>query len=255
MAQGSDERVTPLWLRPAVAGSVLLLHAGVLIGAPWPDGERPAVMAPLAVQVVPMGQPAAAYEAPQQATMAEVTAVEARASDAQAAQAQTVEPVEAQAVTALELPESKNAEVLLKARETEPRPKPKPKPKPKQHERARRSSAASARSRASAVAQQSQAQSVTGSIASADYRSIVAAELNRRKFYPPEARASGVNGVVVITFTVGADGHVARHAISRSSGQPVLDGAVHRMMAAVVLPPPPGGSFHATVPIRFDLAP
>jgi protein TonB len=93
-----------------------------------------------------------------------------------------------------------------------------------------------------------------GSIASANYRSIVAADLNRRKFYPPSARAAGTQGVVVVTFTIGTDGRVAQHAISRSSGRPVLDRAVHQMMAAVSLPPPPGGRFRATVPIRFDIA-
>jgi protein TonB len=135
------------------------------------------------------------------------------------------------------------------------KPKRRPDPKPKRRDRHKESTAASARSRASALSQQSSAQSVTGSIASANYRSIVAAELNRRKFYPPAARSSGANGVVVVTFTVGGDGRIARHAITRSSGQPALDSAVHQMMAAVSLPPPPGGSFRATVPIRFDITP
>jgi protein TonB len=95
---------------------------------------------------------------------------------------------------------------------------------------------------------------VTGSIASANYRSIVAAELNRRKFYPPAARSSGLEGVVVVDFTIGASGRVTRHAILRSSGQPLLDEAVHHMMASLALPPPPGGSFRARVPVRFDIA-
>lgn len=138
-----------------------------------------------------------------------------------------------------------------------PQPRSKPKRhavrhKPKRHDRTNQPATAS--SRASALARQSNAHVVTGSIASANYRSVVAAELNRRKFYPPLARAAGAQGVVVVTFIIGADGHVAHHAISRSSGRPVLDRAVHRMMAAVSLPPPPGGRFRATVPIRFDIA-
>lgn len=288
MTQGAGQRITPVWLRPLAAATALLLHASVLVGAPWPATEPPVVMGPLSVQVVPMGEIATVYDAPQQATVAEVTAVEARASDAQAAQAKMVEPPEPQPVEPLEQPEQDHPkeaveikvaeapvlvpEALLQAVEkldaplmpleakeqkiAEPvEPKREVERKPKRRERHKETAVASAHSRASALAQQSTAQSVTGSIASANYRAIVAAELNRRKFYPSAARSSALHGVVVVTFTVGADGRVAHHTINRSSGQPALDGAVHQMMAAVTLPPPPGGSFHATVPIRFDIAP
>jgi protein TonB len=141
-----------------------------------------------------------------------------------------------------------------------PRPPPRPKPhlareRPKQRERSARESAhASVSSRASAVAQRSAAETVTGSVAAATYRSIVSAELNRHKFYPPDARAAGAEGIVTVSFTVGPSGRVTNHSIVRSSGAPVLDRAVDRMMAALALPPPPGGHFRATVPIRFDLA-
>ena len=82
---------------------------------------------------------------------------------------------------------------------------------------------------------------------------MLSAELNRRKFYPPAARSSGVQGVVIVAFTVGLSGQVTGHSITRSSGQPALDQAVHQMMASVSLPPPPGGVFRASVPIHFDI--
>lgn len=285
MAEGLSERIIPIWLRPVTAGAVVALHAGVLVGVPWPEAEPPAVAAPIAVQVVPMGKSTTAYDAPRQAQVADVTAIEAQASDAQPAQARSVEPAEpikaiaaaeeAEKTEPPEAVETKAAEApalvpqaALQAVESDkatltpaetaekqvPQPKPKrvAKRKPKRHDRT--TWAAAARSRASALARQSDARTVTGSIASANYRSIVAAELNRRKFYPPAARSSGAQGVVVVTFTIGADGRVARHAISRSSGQPLLDGAVRQMMTALSLPPPPGGRFRATVPIRFDIA-
>lgn len=293
MAAGPSIRITPWWLRPVTAGAVVLAHAGLFIGVPWPNADAPAVAAPIAVQVVPMGKPAEVHDAPQQAQVAEVTAMEAKASTAQPQQARPVEPpklteaikpVEERAVdepqeahetkvaeaSALvpeaELQAVEKEQTALKPVETverqvpQPKPKPKHKPKPKRHvakhepkRHDRKRQHATASSRASALAQRSQARAVTGSIGSANYRSIVAAELNRRKFYPPAARAIGAHGVVVVTFTVGASGRVVHHAIRRSSGQVVLDRAVHQIMAAISLPPPPGNRFRATVPIRFDI--
>jgi len=93
-----------------------------------------------------------------------------------------------------------------------------------------------------------------GATASANYRSLVVAELNRRKFYPPAARDSGTKGVVVVAFSIGNSGTIVGYKITKSSGNGVLDGAIHQMMKAVSLPPPPGGSFHASVPIYFDLS-
>lgn len=106
MTDGMLVRITPIWLRPVTFGTVVALHAGVLIGVPWPDAEQPAVSAPIAVQVVPMGQPATAYDAPQEAQLAEVTAVQAKASTAQAAQMKAIEPTnEVKAVEQAEMAE------------------------------------------------------------------------------------------------------------------------------------------------------
>lgn len=247
--------VVPAWLRPAAVAVVVCAHAIVLLDASWPTDKDAVVMAPLAVQVVPQGAMATAIEAPREAHVAEVTAVQAAPSDAQAMQAR--EEVPEHTASIAPVPDIKtidpHAEVVTATEVPEPPVKPaRPENKVKPHRKP--SEATAARSKASALAQQAMANAVTGGEAGATYRSIVAAELNRRKFYPPSARASGVEGVVTVIFTVGAGGHVTGHAITRSSGEPALDQAVHQMMAAVSLPPPPGGVFRATVPIRFDLA-
>lgn len=291
-------RVTPIWLRPVAFAAIGLLHAGVFVGAPWPQAEPPAVAAPLAVRVVPMGKVAEAIDAPELAQVAEVTAVATPASAAQPAEATEIRPetelrpesevrpeseITPENVTeALAAPDGKPVdepgtrettddarvaevpalapEAAVKAVVAEttdldvPQPKPRPARTPDRPQRTtHRTTAARAPSQASAVAHRSRAEAVTGPVAGADYRALVAAELNRRKFYPPAARASGIEGTVVVTFSVGGGGRVSGHRIVRSSGQPVLDRAVDRMLATLSLPPPPGGVFRATVPIRFGL--
>jgi len=265
-------RLVPLWLRPLAATAVIGLHAGVLVGVGWPEADTPAVTAPIAVAVVPQGAAAAAYEAPREAQIAEITAMTAAASAAQAAEVAAAESVKVETVESAETPRERPREVRpaealplvpqaslraddMPSAAAEAIPEPPPRPKPRVAERKRRGthrtpSPAQAASRASAVAQ---AEAVTGAIASATYRSVVAAELNRRKFYPPSARAAGLEGVVVMTFTVGGDGRLRDHAIVRPSGEPMLDRAAQQMMAAIALPPPPGGVFRATVPIRYSI--
>jgi protein TonB len=87
----------------------------------------------------------------------------------------------------------------------------------------------------------------------ASYGAIISAEIARHKIYPAEARAAGASGTIGVAFTVGAEGRIVTHTITRSSGNPVLDGAIDPMMAAVQAPPPPGGVFRGSVSVRFDL--
>jgi protein TonB len=89
--------------------------------------------------------------------------------------------------------------------------------------------------------------------ARANYGALIAAELNRHKFYPPGARARGETGSVGVSFSVGGSGRIVGHSIYGSSGSSALDGAVHQMMALAHAPPPPGGSYHASIVIRFNL--
>jgi protein TonB len=126
--------------------------------------------------------------------------------------------------------------------------------KPQRAEDVRRSAAARASSRAAPASARASIAAPAGAAAVANYRSLVVAELNRRKFYPPSAREEGTEGVVTVAFTIGSSGRITQHAITRASGHAILDNAVHQMMARVELPPPPGGSFRAVVPIRFNIS-
>jgi periplasmic protein TonB len=87
------------------------------------------------------------------------------------------------------------------------------------------------------------------------YGALVSAEVNRRKFYPPDARGTNAAGNVGVVFTIGPAGTVTSHSITRSSGNAAIDAAVHSMMAAVQLPVPPGGQFLGSIVIKFSLSP
>jgi periplasmic protein TonB len=125
---------------------------------------------------------------------------------------------------------------------------------PELHKRPRRAALEpQAASRPGVSSSQGRAGAATGAVSTATYRSLVIAELSRHKQYPPAALSAGVQGTVVVTFTIGPSGRVVGHTITHSSGSSALDGAVHRMMAAILLPPPPGGIYRATAPVEFIL--
>lgn len=89
-------------------------------------------------------------------------------------------------------------------------------------------------------------------MSNAAYAALVAAEINRHKFYPAGARASGANGSVGVTFSIGPSGAIRSHSIIRSSGNSALDAAVGQMLASSHPPPPPGGSFYGSTTIHFN---
>jgi protein TonB len=83
-------------------------------------------------------------------------------------------------------------------------------------------------------------------------------QLQRFKSYPSGARARNEQGVVMLSFTVGRDGHVLSRQIVTSSGHPDLDAEVLTMIErAQPLPAFPASMAQAqqdfTVPIRFSL--
>jgi protein TonB len=90
-------------------------------------------------------------------------------------------------------------------------------------------------------------------MAGARYGALLSAEIARHKVYPAAARAAGAAGAIGVAFTVGAEGRIVAHRITKSSGNPDLDAEIDSMMAAVRAPPPPGGLFRGAVVIRFDL--
>ncbi len=89
-------------------------------------------------------------------------------------------------------------------------------------------------------------------MSNAAYAALVSAEINRHKFYPAGARASGANGSVGVTFSIGPSGAIRSHSITRSSGNSALDAAVGQMLASSHPPPPPGGSFYGSTTIHFN---
>jgi protein TonB len=93
---------------------------------------------------------------------------------------------------------------------------------------------------------------------SRSWESDLVKHLQRYKRYPGEAQSRGVEGVVLLAFSVDRNGRVLTHRIVRSSGHPDLDAEVMTMIErAQPLPAfPPSMTqeqLNLTVPIRFSL--
>jgi protein TonB len=93
---------------------------------------------------------------------------------------------------------------------------------------------------------------------SSTWETSLVKRLNQFKRYPGEAQSRGVEGVVLLSFSVDRTGHVLSHQIVRSSGHPELDAEVTSMIErAQPLPAFPasmtGDKLDLTVPIRFSL--
>ncbi|MBT0671056.1 energy transducer TonB [Novosphingobium profundi] len=91
-----------------------------------------------------------------------------------------------------------------------------------------------------------------------DYYAMIAAHLQRRKTYPPEARKARQQGIVTVRFTVARDGSVSAVSIKRSSGHELLDGATLDLMQRVApLPRMPASmekdSVTLSLPIEYSL--
>jgi|SRR5579859_997600 len=75
----------------------------------------------------------------------------------------------------------------------------------------------------------------------ATYQEIAEAILAANKRYPREALISGTEGTVELSYIVNSQGTVLAYTIEQSSGQPVLDDEVKRLIRSVRFPPfPPG---------------
>jgi protein TonB len=90
------------------------------------------------------------------------------------------------------------------------------------------------------------------------WQSLLFKQLQRFKSYPSGARARNEQGVVMLSFTVGRDGHVLSRQIVTGSGYPDLDAEVLTMLErAQPLPAFPASMTQAqqdfSVPIRFSL--
>ena len=90
------------------------------------------------------------------------------------------------------------------------------------------------------------------------YAALVQAWLERHKRYPTAARQRGVEGVVVMSFTIAVDGTVLSQRVDAGSGSHMLDRAAEDMVQrASPLPPVPPAfgvdRLTLTVPIAFSL--
>jgi protein TonB len=91
-----------------------------------------------------------------------------------------------------------------------------------------------------------------------NWKSQLAAQLERNKRYPPEAQSRGEQGIAQLAFNVDRHGGVHNVHIARSSGSSALDQATLELVArAAPLPPPPpeipGGQIPISVPIRYNM--
>ena len=86
---------------------------------------------------------------------------------------------------------------------------------------------------------------------------MVSGILEANKRYPRAALLAGDEGTVVLSFIVNDQGTVLAFSIDRSSGQPVLDAEVRRLIQSVRFPPFPAGDTdtrkHFQVPVVFNL--
>lgn len=99
--------------------------------------------------------------------------------------------------------------------------------------------------------------SETPSNAVPNWRSLIAAILERNKRYPPEARSRGDRGTATVQFAINRSGGLIGVNLSRSSGSQILDQeAVELVRRAQPFPPPPpemrGSTITLIVPVRFS---
>lgn len=92
----------------------------------------------------------------------------------------------------------------------------------------------------------------------ADYFGAIQARLARHKVYPPAARQRRQEGIVLVRFTIVADGTITGWAVVEGSGHAILDQAAEEMIRrASPLPPIPAEMgrtrIDITLPVRFAL--
>jgi len=74
------------------------------------------------------------------------------------------------------------------------------------------------------------------------YLSRVRSIVDRRKYYPPEAKRYGVEGKVSLRISVDANGKITQVELINSSGSRILDRAAQDLIRSIgSLPPPPEG--------------
>jgi protein TonB len=72
-------------------------------------------------------------------------------------------------------------------------------------------------------------------------------------FYPNIARRRGVEGTVVLEFTIDESGRVCNISVNKTSGYAVLDKASMKTINKCIFPPPPDDCITLNIPITFEL--
>ena len=76
----------------------------------------------------------------------------------------------------------------------------------------------------------------------------------QHKTYPEPARRRGIQGSVVLRFSVDRSGRVVEVVLLRGSGSPILDAAAEAMLRDAMLPPPPmQDRVTVSVPVHYTL--
>jgi len=94
----------------------------------------------------------------------------------------------------------------------------------------------------------------------AEYSRTVRSLIERRKEYPPSARKLGIQGSVIVSFSLNCRGELQGVSLEKSSGNSMLDNAGIRAVCNVgSFPPPPrhamqGEIVSFRIPIKFALA-
>ena len=101
------------------------------------------------------------------------------------------------------------------------------------------------------------ASQTAGNAAASAYRAKVAAQLERKSFYPNAARRDRLTGAATVSFTLNAAGRVTAVRVVRSAGARILDEAALEMVRRASPYPPIPAGLGATItiqaPIAFDL--
>ena len=155
-----------------------------------------------------------------------------------------------------------------------PKPKEKPKEKPKNEVKAEKAvempkslpigdkninSTATANSKATTTGQPGTNGVQGGSGTNTDelnaYRAAIRREIERHKRYPARAKMMRKQGVVSVSFSVGADGSLSGERVTNSSGDESLDNAALEAVrsARPVGPKPAGFTSSVSVPISFTI--
>jgi periplasmic protein TonB len=171
----------------------------------------------------------------------------------QQAEAQA-EPEPVKPIEMADLPPTPQAELAVT-----PKPVEKPKEKvPKKKQASVASAPSTAEHQAERAAAPAPGASAHNPDAVPNWKSQVAARLERFKRYPSEAQARGEQGVTQLAFSVDRAGGVHGARIVRSSGSGALDHATLSLIErAAPLPPPPpeitGTQIAISVPIRYRI--